>query len=89
MFYFEVAGLLLLGLIILIALNIHTDNWRNRRIEQRRQLDERRGGTGRRMRNNREFLAKASDRRRGLDRRMGPLTRRRKRRRAEDRFSFA
>lgn len=89
MFYFEIAGLLLLGLIMLIALNLYTDNWRNRRVEQRRQLDERRGSLGRRMRNNRDYLAKAYERRRSLDRRMGPLTRRRTRRRVEDRLREA
>jgi len=88
-FYFEIAGLLLVGLIMLIALNLYTDNWRNRRVEQRRQLDERRGSLGRRMRNNRDYLAKAYERRRSLDRRMGPLTRRRTRRRAEDRLREA
>lgn len=89
MFYFEIAGLLLVGLIMLIALNLYTDNWRNRRVEQRRQLDERRGSLGRRMRNNRDYLAKAYERRRSLDRRMGPLTRRRTRRRVEDRLREA
>ena len=84
MVYGVIAGLILF-VILLIAFNVRSNGWRNRREEQRRKVQDRRvGGNGRRKRNTLEHESSLPDRRRAVDRRVGPVTRRRKKRRAED-----
>lgn len=75
----------ILFVVLLIVFNVRTNRWRNRREEQRRSVPDRRVSKGRRKRNEYEHESTLQDRRRGGDRRIGPVTRRHKKRRAEDR----
>jgi len=75
----------LLFVALLIAFNVRTNHWRNRRKAERRKIPDRRVNKGRRERNNLEHEDDLPDRREG-DRRVGPITRRHKKRRAEDRL---
>jgi hypothetical protein len=86
MIYLAIFGSLLF-IVLLIAFNVRTDHWRNRRSgKDRRKIPDRRVNPGRRKRNVLEHESKLVDRRRSSDRRVGPVTRRHKKRRAEDRF---
>ncbi len=85
MVYVAIFGSLLL-VALLIAFNVRTDGWRNRRKAQRRKIPDRRVNPGRRKRNVLEHESKLPDRRMHGDRRVGPPTRRHKKRRAEDRL---
>ena len=84
MIYSAVAGLILF-VILLIAFNVRSNGWRNRRKSQRREIPDRRVNRGRRKRNTLEHESSLPNRRRGGDRRIGPVTRRHKKRRMEDR----
>ena len=77
-------GLSLLFVFLLIAFNVRSNHWRNRRKKQRREVPDRRVNKGRRKRNNLDHESSLPDRRHGGDRRVGPETRRHKKRRAED-----
>jgi len=83
--YAATAGALLLVL-LLIAFNVRTNKWRNRRKKERREVEDRRGNKGRRKRNGLEHESELPDRRHESERRVGPVTRRHKKRRAEDRL---
>jgi len=76
----------LLFVAVLIAFNVRSNHWRNRRNAQRRVVPDRRVNKGRRKRNNFEHESGLPDRRRSVERRVGPATRRHKKRRAEDRL---
>jgi len=77
---------LVLFVILLISFNVRSNGWRNRRKSQRREMHDRRIGNGRRKQNSLDHESSLPDRRKGGDRRIGPLTRRHKKRRAEDRL---
>lgn len=85
MVYVAVAGSLLF-IVLLLALMVRTNGWRNRRKAQRRIIADRRVNPGRRKRNTLEHESSLPNRRKGVDRRVGPVTRRHKKRRAEDRL---
>jgi len=85
MVYTAIAGLILF-VILLIAFNVRSNGWRNRRKSQRREIPDRRVNKGRRKQNSLDHESSLPDRRKGGDRRVGPVTRRHKKRRAEDRF---
>ncbi len=74
-----------LFVVLLIAFNVRTNSWRNRRQSQRRKIADRRVNKGRRESNNLEHESGLAERRLHADRRVGPVTRRHKKRRAEDR----
>lgn len=84
MFLEAIFGSLLI-IVVLIALTVRTNHWRNRRKSQRRKIPDRRVNSGRRKRNHFEHESQLEDRRHNGDRRVGPSTRRHKKRRAEDR----
>ena len=83
--YAAIAGSVLF-VIILIAFNVRSNGWRNRRKSQRREVPDRRIGNGRRKKNNLDHESSLPDRRKDGERRIGPMTRRHKKRRAEDRL---
>lgn len=83
MVYAAIAGSLFF-IVLLLALTIRSNGWRNRRKAQRRIVSDRRVDSGRRKRNTLEHESSLPNRRIGSDRRIGPVTRRHKKRRAED-----
>ncbi len=85
MVFSAVAGSLLI-ILLLIALIIRTNNWRNRRKAQRRNVLERRVNPGQRKCNIHEYENAFSERRKCTDRRERAVTRRHKKRRTEDRL---
>lgn len=78
-------ALSVLFVILLIAFNVRSNSWRNRRKSLRRKIKDRRIHKGRRKNNDLEHESSLADRRMHTDRRVGPVTRRHKKRRAEDR----
>lgn len=76
----------ILFVVLLIAFNVRTHGWRNRRKAQRREVPDRRVNEGRRKRNEYEHHSSLKDRRDKGDRRIGPVTRRHKKRRSKDRL---
>ena len=79
-------ALSLLFVILLIAFNVRSTHWRNRRNMDRRKVDDRRTANGRRKHNGFDHEGDQTDRRHVGDRRIGTQTRRHKKRRAEDRL---
>ena len=82
--YVAIFGSLFL-IVLIISFSVRTNHWRNRRKAQRRVVPDRRVNPGRRKQNSLEHESSLPDRRKNGDRRIGPATRRHKRRRSEDR----
>ena len=79
----------LLFVILLVSFNVRSNGWRNRRKNDRRAQGDRRVANGRRKNNGVNEDEEHPDRRHNGNRRVGPETRRHKKRRAEDRLGHS
>jgi len=80
-------ALSLLFVLLLVAFNVRTDRWRNRRKGDRRKMPDRRKNSGRRVQELSDDDSELPERRVADERRTGLQTRRHKKRRAEDRMN--